>query len=380
VHLQQYDLERHSRSHCGDKPYKCYVCGRPFAMSHHLNNHMTTHTGVRAYECLVCRKRFAQTFSLKRHMKMHLRAAESVAAGDGSSDAGPGLSTDDKAPGFSFSGLAMLQSLSCSVCGKIFSSRQTLMRHRCQLSSSATSGGRTLPTSGGMVQLVSRTRHRCHACGGDFVTAGHLNRHITDIHPNEKPKKPYACSDCDKTFAHPYSLKRHRVEHGGEAHVCASCGKRFAQLCELRRHLKSHHINQLPDAGQCAKSTASGHVMNTLVHPPPSVTASELPCSESAPNDLSAQIAKYVALQDAAQTGLANHLLFHNHRHLPKAPESCDVGLLAFPQSLVVTSAPAAHAPTHSVTAASTKTDSDLWQTTLETLRHIAKNPECFAG
>ena len=61
------------------------------------------------------------------------------------------------------------------------------------------------------------------------------------------------------------------------------------------------------------------------------------------------QIAKYVALQDA-QTGLANQLLFRDgHLHKPG-----DVGLLAFAQSLVISSAPALHTATHSETADST--------------------------
>jgi len=66
----------------------------------------------------------------------------------------------------------------------------------------------------------------------------------------------------------------------------------------------------------------------------------------------SVQIAKYMALQDA-QTGLASQLVLRDG-HLPKPG---DVGLLAFAQSLVVTSAPAAHVAEHSATTASTATE-----------------------
>jgi len=340
VCLQQYDLERHSRSHRGEKPYKCYVCGRPFAMSHHLNNHMVTHTGVRAYSCLVCSKRFAQTFSLKRHMRMHLRAAESVSA-DGSTSANGALSADGGRT-FSVGGMALLQSLSCNVCGKIFGSQQTLKRHRC---ATGACGRRTLPSSA--VLFVSQMPHRCHDCGLEFSTARELNEHAASVHAG-RPKKPYTCSDCDKSFSHPYSLKRHRVEHGGDAHVCPTCGKRFAQLYELSRHLKSHHVGQQLSTG--LPPTASNHECrdNSTVHP--SVSTQALP-SES-PSCFSMQIAKYMALQDT-QTNLASHLLIRE-RHLTKPG---DVGLLAFAQSLVVTAAPAIPTPAQSVTVISTVTE-----------------------
>jgi len=350
VCLQQYDLERHSRFHRGEKPYKCCVCGRPFAMSHHLNNHMVTHTGVRAYSCLVCSKRFAQTFSLKRHMRMHLRAAESV-AGDGSSGAVVDVSADNSS-GLSIGGMALLQSLSCSVCGKIFSSQKTLRRHRCTMTGACSR--RMLPAAD--MTFVPRMPRQCRDCGMKFTTTQQLNAHASDAHPSRQAK-PYACTDCNKTFAHPYSLKRHRVEHGGEAHVCPTCGKRFAQLYELSRHLKSHHTDRpastaeykLP-MGQASALTSDNrecHEMGSTAHPPVNVVA--------LPNEPSAcfpvQLAKYMALQDA-QTGLASHLMFRDG-HLPKPGD----GLLAFAQSLVVTSAPLAHTGQHSAATASATTE-----------------------
>lgn len=308
-------------------------------MSHHLNNHMVTHTGIRAHSCLVCNKRFAQTFSLKRHMRMHLRAAESVAADSSVADASAGDGC-----GLSIGGMALLQSLSCGVCGKIFSSQQTLRRHRCQLS--AACSRRTLPAAG--VAYVSRPARRCRDCGVEFPTTRQLTDHVSDAHP-DRQTKPHACPDCDKTFAHPYSLKRHRVEHGGEAHVCPTCGKRFAQLYELSRHRRSHHTaagyNQ-PVGLATADGRENCAMMDSEVRHP-SASAVTLPAEPS--SCLSVQLAKYMALQDA-HTGLAGHLVFHGG-HLPK-PD--DVKLFAFAQSLVVSSASVAHTDERSMTTAST--------------------------
>ena len=186
-------------------------------MSHHLTNHMVTHTGVRAFSCLVCTKRFAQTFSLKRHMRMHLRLADRTAAPDSISLLSGGYVAD---------GMALLRSLSCGSCGKVFSSSQTLRRHQCSSSDTDANAPQHLldiqnaAEGGGMAALPQPTQFH--------VRYSNLRSGAP------QQEKPYACTECEKRFAHPYSLKRHRVEHGGNAHVCPTCSKRFGQALRAR--------------------------------------------------------------------------------------------------------------------------------------------------
>lgn len=211
------ELDRHKRTHMGEKHFLCSECGHSFSLESQFIMHQRIHSGqTKPFPCFECGRSYSRKADLVRHRRNHTGERPFLCSECGKAFTQASL-------------LAVHQRIhtgerpyACSECERSFVHKSALIQHK-----------RT---------HTGERPFSCSECAKSFTLKTQLHEHQR-IHTGEKP---FSCKECGKSFSSKGNLTKHwRVHTGERPFSCLECGKCFKRNETLINHQKKACIPRL---------------------------------------------------------------------------------------------------------------------------------------
>uniref|UniRef100_A0A2A4JLI1 C2H2-type domain-containing protein n=1 Tax=Heliothis virescens TaxID=7102 RepID=A0A2A4JLI1_HELVI len=206
----------HARTHTGERPYKCYQCGRGFITSSKMHRHVLTHQTDKGEDTKVepetetpaddqptdtpAAEDDGDTKPAKKKSKMKSKSPKADSTGE------KPRRKHQKRPH------------ACEYCNQKFLHLNMLEVHR---------------QSHADESKVLRCQFCLETCADAEARAEHQATHTGP--------KPYLCTICGKQYKKRETMVYHRKRHSSDKElVCEVCSKRFSAACKLAAHARSH--------------------------------------------------------------------------------------------------------------------------------------------
>ncbi|GAB1604229.1 zinc finger protein 436-like [Argonauta hians] len=247
--FSRHNLERHKRTHRGEKLFSCMICARSFSQKSHLTVHERIHTGVRPFKCTICGCAFSRKDYLVRHTRTqhngkvyninnqmvttpqvppvkknrakkanknnnsNLHGNNSVRSGNESVY----HVQQTKAQQQINSNQISSNAFDCEECWREYNESQQAMGLEKQA----------------LLSSIPVLPYACDVCGKCFSSVGKLSTH----HKIHTRPKLFNCDVCNKAFSRRDHLRVHKRIHSGERPFkCDVCGYAFTRVDHLERH------------------------------------------------------------------------------------------------------------------------------------------------